>query len=371
MERARGCDGIVNLYHLYVRGGKFKSVRDELLSEELIDRYLLGDLPEDKQAEIEDRAFTDREYLERILQAESDLIDEYVRGGLSDSERRLFQSRFLASEERRRKVEFAKALSNVIHEEKAAERETRTVIAPARPGLWSTLTAFFHGLRPAASLSMAAAALLFLIGGAWIVREGMRQRSEIAQLQSEQQAQQRERQNLERQLADERARGEELSSRLQTEQREREQSEESIRRLEREKEELAARSTQTTQPTQPSQPAVVSLALLAGISRGGSGGQRPTLTLPLSARLVRLQIGIEPGDDYQSFSAELNTGAGQRVLAEDNLPARAARRGGRVIILNVPARLLEAGLYELSLKGRGAGGTAEQVGYYYFEVLKK
>lgn len=351
-----------------MRGGKFKSVRDDSLSEDLIDRYLLGDLPEERQAEIEDRAFQDRQYMERILAAESDLIDEYVRGGLSDSQRRLFQSRFLASAERRRKVEFAQALSSVISEEAVAEKESRRAVERARPSLWSTFTALLRGLRPAAGFSLAAASLLFIIGVSWIVRETVRLRTQVAQLRTEQQTQQRDRQNLERQLADERARGEELSSRLQTEQRERERSEESARRLERERQEMATRPTQPAQPPQPSQPSVVSLALLAGISRGG--GARPKLVLPSSARLVQLQIAVEPGDDYKSFSVELNAQGGQRVLTEGNLSARVTRRG-RFIILNVPPRLLEAGQYELSLKGIGAAGTAEDIGYYYFEVLRK
>jgi TolA-binding protein len=336
------------------------------LSEELIDRYLLGDLPEERQAEIEERAFLDRQYLQRILAAESDLIDEYVRGGLSDSQRRLFDSRFLASPERRRKVEFARALSTVISEGAVAEKETAAALPRAPASLWSSFAGFFRGLRPATGFSLAAASLLLMIGISWIVKERARLRTQVAQLQAEQQTQQSDRQTLERQLADERERSKDLSSRLQTEKEQRERSEESARKLERERQEIAAKPPQ---PVPPAQPSVVSLALLAGISRSSSG-TRPKLVLPLSARLVRLQIGIEPGDDYKSFRAELNTQGGQRVLTQDNLSARAAR-GGRIIILSVPARILEAGQYELSLKGRDTAGTTVDIGYYYFEVLKK
>lgn len=91
-------------------------MRHDPFGEDLIVQYLLGDLPEQMQSEIEDRAFQDRRYLQRILAAESDLIDEYARGELSDSARRQFESRFLGSAERRRKVEFAKALVKVMPE---------------------------------------------------------------------------------------------------------------------------------------------------------------------------------------------------------------------------------------------------------------
>lgn len=86
---------------------------DDSLTEEVLVRYLLGDLGQEEQAEVEDRAFVDREILQRILAAESDLIDEYVRGELQESARLQFESRFLASAARRRKVEFAKALAQI------------------------------------------------------------------------------------------------------------------------------------------------------------------------------------------------------------------------------------------------------------------
>jgi anti-sigma factor RsiW len=86
-------------------------MRDDASSETLLVRYLLGDLPEEEQVEIEERAFRHHQYLETIQAVESDLIDEYVRGGLSDRKRRQFEARFFVSAERRRKVGFAETLA--------------------------------------------------------------------------------------------------------------------------------------------------------------------------------------------------------------------------------------------------------------------
>ena len=83
-------------------------------SEALLIRYLLGDLSEEQNVEIEERAFHDREFMQTIQSVESDLIDEYVRGELSEREREQFESRFLASSEQEKKVEFAKTLANVL-----------------------------------------------------------------------------------------------------------------------------------------------------------------------------------------------------------------------------------------------------------------
>jgi anti-sigma-K factor RskA len=91
-------------------------MRDEPSAEALLVRYLLGDLPEEEQLEIEELAFRDQQFMQTIQAVESDLIDEYVRGGLSDCERRQFEGRFFASLEQGRKVEFAKALAMVMLE---------------------------------------------------------------------------------------------------------------------------------------------------------------------------------------------------------------------------------------------------------------
>ncbi len=330
-------------------------MKRDSINDELIVGYLLGDLPEGKQSEIEDRAFQDEQYLQEILAAESDLIDEYVRGELSGPARRQFESRFLASAERRRKVEFARALTSVAPEFAVTEKSIR----PAPVSWPGTLAAFLRGLNPAAKFSLAAAALIIVIGGSWLAAESLRMRSELSELRAEQQSREREQQAFHQQIADEQARREELSAQLQREREQRERSQQLIGELQRELEESA---------TQPSQPAVVSLALWPGISR--SGGARPKLALPQAARRVQIQIGVEPEDEYQSFRAELRAPGGQPIWTQDSLSARRVR-AGRAVILNLPANVLKAGEYELVLKGVTGKGTTEDIGYHYFDVLKK
>ena len=334
-------------------------MKHESINDELIVGYLLGDLPEEKLSEIEDRAFQDERYLQEILAAESDLIDEYVRGELSDSARRQFESRFLASAERRRKVEFARALTNVAPEFAASEKNIRPASAPA-PATWpQALAAFLRGLNPAAKFLLAAALLLIVIGGSWLAAERVRLRAELSELRAGQQSREREQQALQQQIADEQARREELSAQLGREREQRSRSQQLIDELQRELEESAAR---------PSQPAIVSLALWPGVSRSGSA--RPKLTLPQAARRVRIQIGVDPEDEYQSFRAELRAPGGQSIWTEDGLSARRVR-AGRAVTLNLPASVFKAGEYELVLKGVTEKGTTEEIGYHYFDVLKK
>ena len=98
-------------------------MRYEPSSEALLIRYLLGDLPEEEQVPIEERAFLDEQYRRSVQAVESDLIDEYVHGRLNGRELEQFESRFLVSAERRRKVEFARALAVVNPESGVFEKE--------------------------------------------------------------------------------------------------------------------------------------------------------------------------------------------------------------------------------------------------------
>ena len=58
------------------------------------------------------------------------------------------------------------------------------------------------------------------------------------------------------------------------------------------------------------------------------------------------------------------------VAHKGNLSARVGSHG-RSIPLSVPASALGNGRYELTLKGITESGTTEDVGFYYFDVVKK
>ena len=321
-------------------------------NEKLISQYLLGELPEEQQVEIEDRAFSDTEYLASITAVENDLIDEYVRGELSGAERQRFETRFLASAERRKRVEFAKALRTIVSESAVPEKK---LVQEPRTWSWrESLYAFLGGLNPAARLALVAAAILFIAVAAWLFVETQRLRRQVNQLQAENQSGQ----NLQQALEAERKHNAELNARLDQEKQQREQIDESLRQL-----------TETTEATNPAPPPVIaSLTLLPGLSRGGD--QKPSLDLSNDARLVRLQIGIDPEEQYKTFAVELRTLAGRQVWNRENLAAR-TRRGTRAVGLTLPATVLKPGEYELRLRGITESGAAEDVGFYYFNVTKK
>ena len=69
--------------------------------EELMVRYLLGDLPEAEQVQIEKRFLSDDNFFELLSAAEDELRYDYALGHLSARERDLFEKRFLKSPQER------------------------------------------------------------------------------------------------------------------------------------------------------------------------------------------------------------------------------------------------------------------------------
>ena len=275
-------------------------------------------------------------------------------------DRRRFENRFLASAERRKRVEFAKALARMISESAAVEEKVSpTVVSTAAVSSWrESLEAFVRGLNPVARFAMAAVVLLILVGGAWLITEMLRLRNQLIHLQAENQSRQNERQTLEQQVESERRRNIELKARLNQEKQQREQTDESLRQL---------TETQTAK-NPPIQPIIASLILLPGISRGG--GEKPSLVLSENVSVVRLRIGIDPEEQYEKFAVEVRTGAGRAVWSREIL--RVTDRGGtRTMGLTLPASALKPGEYELRLLGVAEGGGTEDVGFYYFDVTKK
>jgi anti-sigma factor RsiW len=147
------------------------------ISEQMMIQYLLGELPEAWQAQFEERLFTDPDCYTRLQVVEENLIDEYVRGKLPADRQERFESHYLIFERRRRKVAFARTLIQSISELPAPSRLETT-------NGRQTLVSWRK--RPTASrIAFVALALMVLIGGAWIVIEMARLRKQQDQLKAD------------------------------------------------------------------------------------------------------------------------------------------------------------------------------------------
>jgi hypothetical protein len=317
-------------------------------------RYLLGDLPEEEQVEIEDRAFEDQQYSRSIVAAEADLIDAYIHGQLNEADRGRFAQRFLQSAERRRKVEFARALAQLAPEFKTVTVQRTSTAPEGKFSLGSSLAAFMRGLAPITRFAFAAGVVLMVAGAFWLAFESVKLRSQLrAALETRRSSEDA----LQLQIDDARTRADELAAQLHREQEMRQTNERLLEEIE-----------QPHEGAEKAPPAIISMVLPSGVPRGSNA--RRKVVLQQETRLLRMQLDIEPADEYGSFRAELRDEAGAEVWSVDHLTSRAAK-GAKVVVLNLPAKLLKSGEYELKLAGNSTGGEASTLGYYYFVVVRK
>jgi hypothetical protein len=288
----------------------------------LLRQYLLGELDEEAQHLVEERLFTRDEYLDETLMAEDELIDAYLGGSLSARELSDFERHFLLTTERRRKLRFALSLKKYVSAPKEeVSPELPAVEATGSVSRRSWTPAFMRGLRPAAYASLMATLLLLVAFGSWLLIASRQRQQQRASLEAE------------------------------------------LMELNRQQ----ARGTEATPA--PNGTGMAVLTLTRGMVRGG--GELRKAVLDEDARVVQLRLEL-PSDEFQSYRGVLQTEGDERVVSISNLRSM-AEGDARVVILNLPSKLLADEDYRLLLKGEseGTAAAAEDVATYRFRVTRK
>ncbi len=113
--------------------------------------YLLGALPEKRREEIEQKFFEDDDFHLEVEIVEEELFDAYLQNKLPEPERRLFETHFLASPLRRKRLQFARAF----HRKISSNPDTQ--VTPVLPLPARSFTARLYPYALAASLLVIAA----------------------------------------------------------------------------------------------------------------------------------------------------------------------------------------------------------------------
>ena len=92
--------------------------------------YLLGVLDADRKTQLEEQILSKPETYEELLLVEEELIDQYVAGGLSELERRQFETHFLITAERQKNLRFGQLLNRYVNSHPFLENS-----APAKKSL--------------------------------------------------------------------------------------------------------------------------------------------------------------------------------------------------------------------------------------------
>jgi hypothetical protein len=326
-------------------------------NEQVMSRYLLRELSEEERARIEEQFFADDDFFEQLLAVEDELIDNYARGELPPQERKQFERYFLASPGQRRRVELARMLMEVASCAPVAEAPAPAQPTPKAASWWRSALGSLRASGPVPGWALAAL-LLFIALGAGLGGVVWRLRHQLDELRAQQTP--GPIQDLQAQLAQERARQGQLTTELE---RERTKS----ARLEQDLAQLRAQETpgpKTVSPPEPPASSVFSLALIP-VRMRGSGSESKVILRP-GISLIELKLKL-PAVNYQSYQASLQTAEGTEALSLPGLKAQ-TRDGGRWVIVKLPARELAVGDYQVKLSGLAPGGGLEPVGTYFFGV---
>lgn len=345
--------------------------------DQILRRYLLDDLAPDERRWLEECLLDDgNDFIEQLQMAEEELADDYVTGELSEADRARFAEFFLSTLERHEQLRFADTLRGYLSATEPLKKMV-TDEPPLRPSWLQRLSLLLGFNRPAVGFALSCGLILAVSVAVRLGLRASRLRLQLDHLQSQQtpppdipDALAR----LQQQLAEERARRESAAQELAREQVLRAEVEQELARL------RAGGASETAdanpppgrvvKPTPQPDPRgpitrVLAVALTSGSVRGPS--ETKALRLTPATTTVRLRLDVA-ADDYKHYRAALETAEGESLLARD-VPRPKTSRGGRAVIFDVPAKLLEAGGdFQLRLSGVTHGNTAENVGSYYFRV---
>jgi hypothetical protein len=157
-------------------------MKDTEREQSLIRQYLLGELAEEQQEELERRVILNSEYKQEVLITEDELLEDFVNGALSPREQQLFIKRY-SSPAQARKVKIARALKKYASGHPVPPQQP----LPQRSWL-DSLREFFHPKDHFGRLAVATLALLLIAGSVlayfWISRGDRGNYAALLQLNS-------------------------------------------------------------------------------------------------------------------------------------------------------------------------------------------
>jgi anti-sigma factor RsiW len=282
-------------------------VQTESGSDDILIRYLRGELAEAERDRVEELYFADDRLYARLQTLESQMIDSYVRGRLPPDQRDRFARMVQDSPGLRQKVEFAEALRRL------AEREAT---APSPRPWWQAVLGFLQVQTPAIRMALAAAAVVLVAAAIVYFQQARRGSTPVRQAA----------------VAHPRP---------------------------------AVKSPARTPDTAQQRAVPVLAFVLSPLER--SGGEENRVVVPAGESTIRLQLNLEDGQ-MEPLSATIRTADGVTVDEFNGLKPQSAGPGRRAVFVSVASSRLREGQYVVRLSHAVAGGSTELVGGYSFRV---
>lgn len=302
-------------------------------------------MPEEERVDFEQNFILDEEMFENLRVAEDELIENYVRGNLSENDRQKFETNFLTNEKRRERVVFTRAmLKNFANQSALKKQEAES----ERVSVWASLISFFK--QPQFAFGSALAILLLILGSWFLLRKTEKpidivqntptptpQISVTPTPQISENTYNTPNQNVA--PINQRPKVEPTLNKTPD-------------------------NTNLQKPVQtPSNPVITTLALFTGGVR--SEGKTNELNLPKNSGGANLQLNLE-SQDYKIYRAEIMDQNGKIIYRSGNLSANKSR-----VNAFVPAQNLKRGDYIIKLFGKNTNNQDESVADFQFRVNQK
>jgi hypothetical protein len=313
-----------------------KFLKSRSVPEHELTQYLLGNLQGEKCERLDELSVADDEFAQRLCAAENELVDAYVRHQLRSDALRDFESHYLATDVRRRKVAMARALLSSGDSEASSEGAE---LPSAQPN--GIATSNPHPGRWAARLRFAwlplTAVLALSTTTAWLALENFRLRRQDRLAQTEHSALEEELRQLRAQAQNEHA--------------------------------VQGGQTPTAAQSEPQNnrhlAQLVSTISLSPTSRGAA--IVPAASLSRSDRWLRLQLTLE-SEDFSEYSVQLlDPGDHKYVWHSGHLKSTDVNHRPVLQVL-LPIAGLKNQRYAAEVTGLTPGGRSEVLGSYVFRI---
>jgi hypothetical protein len=281
--------------------------------EELVRRYLLGDLPGDEQEALEKRLLSEDKLFELAEALEAEVLEDYVRGELAPAQRERVEGYLAVSPEGRLRLAVIRGLS-----------ATAATMTAERPGMVLQFPGPAARLeRPKVRPQAIAALCVMAVGAALLAGIHLRPVQPPSHVP-----------------------------------------------LPPLKEPGAiAQGTPVPLPTPVPTPAPPPILFIADIALSALRGHEeiPSFDIPASTDIVELRLKLPEGDQgYPSYQVAVRQDAtGEEVTGNEGL--RIKQSNGR-LILRLDAHRFEEGRYSLTVQGVTSEGEVEDLAYPEFEV---
>jgi hypothetical protein len=328
-------------------------MEERLKTEQQMIRYLLGDMSIEEQIAMETGYFTDPEKFNLLQVVEQDLIEGYINGKLSATGRAKFEHHFLSTPARREQVRFFQTLTKVVPFEIDQQVPEHTPVRAAvlesidlgqKSSWWESILASFRGPRLALGMSFAAAMLILVVAGTWlIVRNREQDNGQLATVNPAASSDGGQVPNLDqKKQPDQQTQGADINP-------------------------VKSEQPATPKPASKSVIASFTLTVPQMIKREATPPQ--VWRIPPDADFVQLTFNHQ-GNPYNDYKVMLRyLSSGQRVWSRSDIKA-SRMKSGTLLVMNIPAKRFDEGSYSLEIFRDNTEGEWDKLHAFFIEVQR-